>query len=126
MICTNGHNNELDARFCSECGIDTFQSNQIAQNEIIPSMSMQPTSNKTNGFAVASLVLGVVWIFGAGSILAIIFGFIASNQIKERGEKGSGMATAGIILGVIGVILLVVFLSSTNGSSNGSSSHITG
>jgi hypothetical protein len=85
-------------------------------------MSMQPTSNKTNGFAVASLVLGIVWLWGTGSILAIIFGFIATNQIKERREKGSGMAKAGIILGVIGIIILVVTLA----SSNGSSSNITG
>jgi len=61
---------------------------------------------RTNGFAVASLVLGLVgWLpCGIGSVLAIVFGFVARSQIKSSGgqQVGSGMATAGIVLGFIG------------------------
>jgi hypothetical protein len=73
----------------------------------------------TNGFAIASMVLGIVWIYWIGSILAIIFGFIAYSQIKERQQGGRGMATAGLILGFIGIgtlvlVILVVALGSSS------------
>ena len=31
---------------------------------------------KTNGFAVASMVLGFVWVDGICSVLAVIFGYL--------------------------------------------------
>ncbi len=63
----------------------------------------------TNGMAVASMVLGIVWIFWIGSILALVFGYVAKSQIAERGEGGAGMATAGIVLGWIGAATFVLF-----------------
>jgi hypothetical protein len=63
---------------------------------------------RTNGMAIASMVLGILWIYWIGSILALIFGYMARNQIRERGEGGAGMATAGIVLGWIGVGIFVV------------------
>jgi hypothetical protein len=70
----------------------------------------------TNGFSIASLVLGIVWVFGLGAILAVIFGFVARKQIRESGgrQNGSGMALAGIILGLVGIaglILWIVFVA---------------
>ena len=67
---------------------------------------------RTNGFAIASLVLGCVGIFtcGLGSVLAVIFGFIARNQIRQRGEQGNGMALAGIILGFVFLALFVIYV----------------
>jgi hypothetical protein len=69
-----------------------------------------PLVQRTNGMAIASMVLGILWIYWIGSILALIFGYIAKNQIRERGEAGSGMATAGIVLGWIGVGILALVL----------------
>lgn len=59
----------------------------------------------TNGLAIASMVLGILWIYWIGSILALIFGYIAKQQIRQTGgrQAGLGMATAGIILGWIGI-----------------------
>ena len=67
---------------------------------------------KTNGFAIASLVLGIVWIYWIGSILALIFGYIAKRQIDRSGgrESGRGMAIAGIVLGWIGVGVLILLI----------------
>lgn len=67
---------------------------------------------KTNGFAIAALVLGIVWVYWIGSILALVFGYIAKNQIDQSGgrETGRGMAIAGIVLGWIGVGFLILFL----------------
>ena len=71
-----------------------------------------PVQTKTNGFAIASLVLGIVWIYWIGSILALVFGYIAKGQIDRSGgrESGRGMAVAGIVLGWIGVAVLALIL----------------
>jgi uncharacterized membrane protein len=54
------------------------------------------------------LVLGIVWIYWIGSILALVFGYIALSQIKRSNgwRTGRGMAIAGVVLGYIGVALL--------------------
>ena len=69
--------------------------------------------------AIAAMVLGILWIYWIGSILALIFGYIARTQIRERGEAGNGMAIAGIVLGWVGVAglsLLVYTYISAAGS----------
>ncbi len=63
-----------------------------------------------NGFAVASLVLGTLWIFWIGSILALVYGYIARRQINRSGGRGAGLATAGIVLGWVGVGILATLL----------------
>ncbi len=71
-----------------------------------------PQTAKTNGFAIASLVLGILWLYWVGSILALVFGYIAKRRIDASGgmETGRGMAIAGIVLGWIGVAILVILL----------------
>jgi hypothetical protein len=67
---------------------------------------------KSNGFAIASLVLGICWIWWLGSVLAVVFGHVALNQIsKSQGrESGQGMAVAGLVLGYLGVATLAIVL----------------
>jgi uncharacterized protein DUF4190 len=73
---------------------------------------VQPT--RTNGKAIASLVLSLVWVVGLTSILAVIFGFIAKREIRDsRGaQSGDGLATAGIVIGFVGIAGLVLFIVS--------------
>ncbi len=76
---------------------------------------------RTNGFAIASLVLGIVWIDWVGSVLALVFGYIAKGQIDRSGgqQSGRGMAIAGIVLGWVGIaILALVILVFALGSSS--------
>ncbi len=75
----------------------------------------QYASPGTNGFAIASMVLGIVWVWWIGSILALVFGYVAKSQIRQTGQGGSGMATAGIVLGWIGVgfLLLIIVLGAS-------------
>lgn len=73
-----------------------------------------PQGAKTNGFAIASMVLGIVWVYWIGSILALVFGYIGKRQIDESHgtQTGRGMAIAGIVLGWVGVgILLAIILA---------------
>ncbi len=78
-----------------------------------------------NGLAIASLVVGLVsylcCAFGfVPGAAAIILGVVAKNQIKQTGQNGNGMATAGIVLGAIAAVLGIVWLifSLVSGSGN--------
>lgn len=52
-------------------------------------------SGKTNGFAITSLVTAIL---GCTAWLGLIFGIVALVQIKNRGDRGRGMAIAGIVV----------------------------
>ena len=85
-----------------------------------PPMPAQPggggAAASTNGFAIASLVLGILGIVTCGytflvaPLLAVIFGVIAKRQIAERGQGGQGLAQWGFILGVIGLVVSVLLI----------------
>lgn len=64
----------------------------------------------TNGLAIASMVLGILWIYWIGSILALVFGYVARKQIREQNQSGDGMAIAGIVLGWVGVGMVLLFV----------------
>jgi hypothetical protein len=80
-----------------------FQNNYAPQQSYLPPQQ-QPymSAPQTNGKAIASLVLSLLGI----SILGVIFGHIASSEIKNSGGRqgGSGLATAGIVLGWLGMV----------------------
>ena len=40
---------------------------------------------ETSGLAIASLFLGIIWLFGIGSIIAIILGYTGMKQIDASG-----------------------------------------
>jgi hypothetical protein len=65
---------------------------------------------RTNPLAVWSLSLSVVGLSCCGclSIPAIILGFIALSQIKQRGDGGRGIAIAGVAIGIFSLLLSVV------------------
>lgn len=65
--------------------------------------------------SIASLVLGIVGIplcfIFIPSLLAVIFGGVALNQIKnDPGQSGKGRAIAGIIMGGVALLLVVLLL----------------
>ncbi|MGV9453739.1 DUF4190 domain-containing protein [Streptomyces sp. NPDC003635] len=67
--------------------------------------------SRTNGLAIASLCCGIVGLFFLNIVLgplAIVFGAVARRQAAVK--NGAGMAKAGIILGVIDVVLWIVLL----------------
>ncbi|OBK15041.1 DUF4190 domain-containing protein [Mycobacterium asiaticum] len=66
----------------------------------------------TNGMAIASFVSALVgFLCTIGSLLGVIFGIIALNQIRNTGQGGRGLAIAGLIIGgitmAVGVIVLI-------------------
>jgi hypothetical protein len=87
----------------------------------------QPTT--TNAFAIASLACSIVlsWLFGLGGILAVVFGTIALRTIAQNGERGRGLAIAGIIIGSIAIVfwLIVLIVGIATGFDTSSSSGST-
>ena len=68
---------------------------------------------ETNGFAIASLTMGVLGLSALpliGALLALFFGYRARREIANSGERGEGFATAGVILGWVGVGLAALLL----------------
>jgi hypothetical protein len=100
---------------------------QIVGQQSAPSTSVPHTpglqpqgvgvAGQTNTLAVVSLVAGIGSFFahiipGIGgftvALIAVITGYMARNQIRQTGEQGMGMATAGMIIGIVHISLLVV------------------
>jgi hypothetical protein len=79
-------------------------------------------AGETNGFAIASMFLGIIWLFGLGSVLAIVLGYAGMKQIQASGghQSGRAIAIAGIVIGVVGLAslgVLVGFLISSSGDT---------
>lgn len=77
-----------------------------------------PVMARNNPFAITALVCGLVqFVLGlaiVGNIVAavpaIVFGSIALKQIRLRGERGRGMAIAGLVLGIAGVLYFALII----------------
>ena len=66
-----------------------------------------PPPGSWSGLAIASMVLGIVWVYWVGSVLAVIFAHIALRQMRANPTiRGRGMAIAGMVLGYVGLGLL--------------------
>ena len=129
MVCKNcGSECEENTRFCTNCGADMtewpvqeqptvsspqpyqmdYQQPTVSSHQPYQQSSQQAASAPGKGFAVASLVLGIVSFFCFAvvtGILAIIFGGVA----KSKGYRGA-MGTAGIACGIVGLALWLVML----------------
>jgi hypothetical protein len=74
---------------------------------------------RNNPVAVAALVCGIAQLLGGlllvGNILlaipALICGAIALREIDQGGGHGRGMAIAGLVLGILGVICFVLIVA---------------
>ena len=90
--------------------------------ETNPYGGFAPQPKKKNGFSIASLVLGIVSlvgcccccgeilgtiVMGVAAVLAIVFAFLSK---KENGGKMDGKAIAGLVLGIVALVFLVLFL----------------
>ncbi|MFE6689095.1 DUF4190 domain-containing protein [Streptomyces sp. NPDC057743] len=81
----------------------------------VPAVGMAQPSN---GMGVAALVLGLVgcalgvliflfWLSWLPAVLAVIFGGVGLSQARAGRATNKGMAVAGLVLGIIGVLAAV-------------------
>jgi carbonic anhydrase/acetyltransferase-like protein (isoleucine patch superfamily) len=92
-----------------QAGIENSEAAEMGV-EPVPPVSSHP--QETSGLSIASLVLGILWIGGLGSILALIFGYVAKRDIKRSHGRlsGRGLAIAGIVLGWVGTVSLLLIV----------------
>ena len=104
MFCNKcGANLPEGSTFCSTCGTPVG-----APAAGHPVYSAVPVAQPGKGLAIAAMILGIISFFCAPivtGVLGIIFGGVA----KYKGYRG-GMATAGIVCGVIGVAAWLVMV----------------
>jgi hypothetical protein len=70
-----------------------------------------PASGADNSMGTWALVLGIVSIFCCpyvAGILAIIFGVKGRQKAEQGLATNGGMATAGLVLGIIGIIVSII------------------
>lgn len=70
-----------------------------------------PQPLQTNGWAVASLVCGILFCLALPAPLAVIFGIVALLKSRQPHVGGKGMAVAGLILGIIGIAFWILVAS---------------
>lgn len=76
---------------------------------------------RTNTLAIASLACGIGQVMAGPltSIPAIVLGHMARSQIRRTGERGTGLALAGLTLGwaavILGIVLVLVGLAVSPG-----------
>jgi uncharacterized protein DUF1707/uncharacterized protein DUF4190 len=79
-----------------------------------PQFTYPPTYEplpKTNQRAVGAMWCGLLGLFlGVTSIPAVILGILALRQIRRTGESGYGAATAGLVLGLLGIVVIVLHI----------------
>jgi hypothetical protein len=77
----------------------------------------------TSGWAVTSFILGILAVIP----LSVIFGFVALQRIRRLGQRGRGLAIAGLVLSVVwaGVFVLVGVTSSGTATRQSSTGKIT-
>jgi hypothetical protein len=119
---------DVGDRFCRTCGA-ALETGAAAFAASGPGLAFRGRAARgrdsgsapggANHMARASLVLGILWLWGIGALLALILGIVARNQIHDSagGQSGERLAVAGIVLGVVGlvgavVLTLVVFAAS--------------
>ncbi|MBI2850700.1 MAG: DUF4190 domain-containing protein [Chloroflexi bacterium] len=74
---------------------------------------MAMKTKKRRGFAIASLIFGIIGgypLASSASIVAVILGHVALSKLKNNPDiySGKGLAIAGLILGYVGLALAVM------------------
>jgi hypothetical protein len=103
---------EGDRTFCSHCGepiVALAPAVRASMRYLPPAPYVRRPLNR---LAAASIVFAVVWLWGLGSVLAIISGHVARRAIDEsHGEVGgAGIASTAIVLGWVGIALVPLVL----------------
>jgi len=70
-----------------------------------PPYAAYPPAASTNTMAILALIFGIII-----PPLGIVFGIIARSQVKQSGESGEGLATAGLVVGLVLTALYVLFI----------------
>lgn len=74
-----------------------------------PQQYYQEPADNSKGFAITSLVLGIVSFFCCGTVCSIV-GLVFGIMSRKKNPVNNGMATAGIVLSIISLVLGLIIL----------------
>jgi hypothetical protein len=105
---------------------EMFKTEKAVENNkgkiIQDSQKINDKDKNTNPFSTLSLVFSILGFYPLiilGSILGLIFGAIAKNEIKSEpnkyNKKSENFARAGVIISAIGLILIVLIIYALTG-----------
>jgi hypothetical protein len=111
------YSNGKSEMFKTEKAIE-YNNGKIIQD----SQKINDKDKNTNPFSTLSLVFSILGFYPLiilGSILGLIFGAIAKNEIKSEpnkyNKKSENFARAGVIISAIGLILIVLLIYALTG-----------
>ena len=105
--------------FCHNCGAkvaagaDTQETKTEAPaaETFRSKMDSAPQTKKAvSGYAIASLVTGIIGLFFCGIILGILAIVFANIAKKQNGGVKDGMSTAGFVLGIIALVVSAIVI----------------
>ena len=100
------------SQFCPKCGtkMGTPVSPAVSPGlaGTLPPLAEPPTSGK----AIGSLICGIFGFFLPASIAAVVLGHLSLSEIRKSAGrlKGQGLATAGLVLGYMGIAFIPFIL----------------
>jgi hypothetical protein len=99
------------ARWCSELESLTLDVTPPPAR-LDPAPVFVRPQRKVNGLAIASIVVGVFWMWWLGSLAAVIMGHVALRQIASSGGAQTGRAAAlsGLAIGYFGLTTLLAVI----------------
>ncbi len=93
-----------NADVCVFCGVAVNHEKRIATKDA-----------KYSPYSIAALVVSLVGLFiglfGLVPVFGIIFACLGMKQTADRQMKGRGMAIAGLVLGIIGAVFAILYLT---------------
>lgn len=100
------------SQFCPKCG--TKMGTPVIA-AVSPGLSSTPPplgEPPTSGKAIGSLICGIFIFFLPASIAAVVLGHLSLSEIRKSAGrlKGQGLATAGLILGYMGIAFIPFIL----------------
>jgi type IV pilus assembly protein PilA len=92
--------------FCKVCG------GAVSAPGVPPTPPGAVAPQRTDGKAIASLILGFFFFFLPAAIVAVILGHISLSEIRESAGrlKGEGLAIGGLVLGYMGLATIPLLI----------------
>jgi type IV pilus assembly protein PilA len=100
------------SQFCPKCGTKMGTPVAAAPSPGASIAPPFPGVPATSGKAIGSLICGVFFFFLPTSIAAVVLGHLSLSEIRKSAGrlKGQGLATAGLILGYMGIAFIPFIL----------------
>lgn len=111
MYCKEcGGNISSSSRFCSECGSSTSGGSNHNEGNPYP-IQQAGTDSMCVGSAIAGVIALLFPLFGITGAIAIICGVKGRSSAVETGAGGRGLATLGMVLGVLSILWVLLILT---------------